>query len=109
MKLRLIIIALFSLPFMAEAQFSPSEMYPFITQLEADRGSLELFYIIEGSPERRARLVTFYKDYTQKLEQLPFETFSTGGKVDYLLIKRELENELYLLTQEEKEAAQLTK
>lgn len=109
MKLRLIIIALFSLPFMAEAQFSPSEMYPFITQLEADRGSLERFYIIEGSPERRARLVTFYKDYTQKLEQLPFETFSTGGKVDYLLIKRELENELYLLTQEEKEAAQLTK
>lgn len=109
MKLRLIIIALFSLPFMAEAQFSPSEMYPFITQLEADRGSLERFYIIEGSPERRARLVTFYKDYTQKLEQLPFETFSTGGKVDYLLIKRELENELYLLAQEEKEAAQLTK
>ncbi|MBX2943326.1 MAG: DUF885 family protein [Cyclobacteriaceae bacterium] len=105
MSLRLLVITLFTLPFITEAQFTPSEMYPFSTQFEADRGSLERFYVIEGSPERRARMIAFYKDYTKKLEQLSFELFSTGGKVDYLLIKRELENELYLLNQEEKEAA----
>jgi hypothetical protein len=109
MYLRLVLFALLTFPALVNAQFSPSEMYAFTTQLQADQGSLERFYIIEGSPERRARLVTLYKDYTKKLEQLPFESFSTGGKVDYLLVKRELENELYLLAQEEKEAAQLTK
>ncbi|MBK7651290.1 MAG: DUF885 family protein [Flammeovirgaceae bacterium] len=109
MNLRFLVLAFIALPFIVEAQFTPSEMYPFSTQLDADRGSLERFYVIEGSPERNARMVAFYKDYTKKLEQLPFESFSTGGKVDYILVKREIENELYLLAQEEKEAAQISK
>jgi len=109
MNLRFLVLAFIALPFIVEAQFTPSEMYPFSTQLDADLGSLERFYVIEGSPERNARMVAFYKDYTKKLEQLPFESFSTGGKVDYILVKREIENELYLLAQEEKEAAQISR
>jgi hypothetical protein len=37
------------------------------------------------------------------------KVFSTGGKVDYIMMKRILENELGLLAQEEKEATQVTK
>jgi hypothetical protein len=87
----------------------PSEVYPLITQYEADRGSLQRFYFVPGSPERRERFNQFYKDYLSRLQQLPFESFSTGGKVDYIMMKRILENELGLLAQEEKEATQVTK
>jgi len=87
----------------------PSEVYPLITQYEADRGSLQRFYFVQGSPERRERLTEFYKDYLVRLQQLPFESFSVGGKVDYILMKNIFENELGLLAQEEKEVTQLGK
>ncbi|MBK8289760.1 MAG: DUF885 family protein [Flammeovirgaceae bacterium] len=87
----------------------PTEVYALIINYQADRGNLERFYFVQGSPERRDRFIAFYQDYLKKLEQLPFETLSTGGKVDYLLTKRDLENELFLLNLEAKEAAQLTK
>lgn len=87
----------------------PSEVYPLIVQYEADRGSLERFYFVQGTQERRDRLIQFYKDYLTRLQQLPFESFSTGGKVDYIMMKRIFENELGLLAQEEKEATQVSK
>lgn len=80
-----------------------SEMYPLIVQYRADRGSLERFYFVNNSPERRERFKTFYKNYLAKLEQLTFEKLTVGGKVDYLLMKRDWENELFLLNREEKE------
>lgn len=87
----------------------PTEVYSLIINYQADRGSLERFYFVQGSPECRDRFIAFYQDYLKKLEQLPFETLSIGGKADYLLTKRDLENELYLLNQEAKEIGQLTK
>src|SRR6478609_3114450 len=87
----------------------PTEVYLLITNYQADNGSLERFYFVPGSPERRNRFIVFNSDYLQKLEALPFESFSTGGKVDYLLFKRHLENEIFLLKREEREAAQVTK
>lgn len=80
-----------------------TELYSVMVQYRADAGSLNRFYFIQNSPERRERFKTFYKDYLNKLQQLPFETFSVGGRADYLLMKRDLENELALLTIEEKE------
>lgn len=87
----------------------PSEVYPLITQFEADRGSLERFYFVQGTQERRDRFTSFYKDYLTRLQQLPFESFSTGGKVDYIMMKRIFENELALIAQEDKEASQVSK
>ena len=98
------------LPETASAQTSPegvtsqvTEVAPLIIQFRADEGSLKRFYFIENSPERRERLTVFYKDYLQRLEQLPFEPMSVNGRVDYILFKRNLENEVALLLQEEKE------
>jgi hypothetical protein len=87
----------------------PSEVYPLIIQYEADRGSLERFYFVQGTQERRDRFNQFYNDYLKRLQQLPFESFSVGGKVDYIMIKRIFENELTLIGQEEKEARQVSK
>lgn len=80
-----------------------TEVAPLIIQFHADEGSLRRFYVIQNSPERRERLKQFYQDYRARLEALPFESMTTGGKVDYILFKRNLENEIRLLTEEEKE------
>lgn len=104
-----ILFSMGSLITMSQPSEMPSEVYPLITQYEADRGSLERFYFVQGSPERRERFTRFYTDYLTRLQELPFESFSTGGKVDYLMMKRIFENELTLLTQEGKEASQVSK
>lgn len=80
-----------------------TEVYPLMTQLRADRGSLERFYFIQNSPERRERFKLLYNDYLTRLGQLPFEKMAVGDRADYLLLKRDLENELALLSAEEKE------
>lgn len=100
-----VVLIVFSFCHSAFSQTEPSvtEVYPLMVQLRADRGSLERFYFIENSPERRERFKVLYQDYLNKLEQLPFEKMATGGRADYLLVKRDLENELALLNTEERE------
>jgi hypothetical protein len=82
----------------AESQLS--EVAPLMIRFEADHGSLSRFYFIQNSPERRERFKTFYQDYLKQLDQLSFDNLSVSGKVDYLLFKRDLENDLYLLAEE---------
>ncbi len=80
-----------------------SEVHHLLVNFEADRGSLNRFYFVTGSPERRERMRTFYTDYLNRLEQLPFETMSTPGKVDFIMLRKLLRDELYSLDQEKKE------
>jgi hypothetical protein len=80
-----------------------------MVQFRADRGSLERFYFVQNSPERRERLKVFYKDYLSTLEQLPFETMQASGRAEYVLMKRDLENELGMLNTEEKEITHIEK
>ena len=86
-----------------------SEVHPLMVNFEADLGSLERFYFVNNSPERRERMRTFYNDYVTRLNALPFDNMSVGGKVDFILFRRDLESRLYMLTQEEKEVNQLPK
>ena len=111
MRILVLLLALAALSFNLPAQSTPAvtEMYSFIVQHEADEGSLERFYIIPGSPERRKRLTEFYEAQLKKLDALPFESFSTGGKADFLLMRRDIQNELVLLAQEEKETSQVAR
>lgn len=87
----------------------PTEVYPFIVNFRADEGSLERYYFIPNSEERRERMTAFYKEQLTKLEQLPFEKMSEGGKVDYILMKRELNEELYQLSKEQAERSQVAR
>ncbi len=86
-----------------------SEVHHLMVNFEADRGSLMRFYTVANSPERRERFKQFYTDYLRRLDQLPFETFSQGGKIDYLLFKRTLEDGLHELSVEENEYNQIRK
>ncbi len=109
MRILIVILCHCSLLAFCQSTEMPSEVYPLITQYEADRGSLERYYFVQGTQERRDRFNQFYKDYLVRLQQLPFESFSIGGKVDYIMMKRIFENELALLAQEDKEASQVSK
>ncbi len=84
-----------------------SEMHDLLVKYEADKGSLTRFYTIPNSPERRERLLQFNKDYLMQVEQMPFEKMSVDGKVDYILFKRNINNEIRLLNKEATEYEQV--
>ncbi len=80
-----------------------SEVNNVMTKFYADWGNLERFYVIENSPERRQRLLSVVNDYIQQLQQLPFDSYNTGTKVDFVLFNRDLHDLQYNLQKEEKE------
>lgn len=86
-----------------------SEVNNLMVQYQADRGSLTRFYAVPFSPERRERLIKFQQDYLLQLESVPFDQLSTGSKVDYILFKRNIDNQLRLLDAEAKGYEQVKK
>lgn len=86
-----------------------SEVHPLMVQFEADRGSLNRFYFVTNSPERRARLKQLNTDYLKQLNSLNFDRMKQDGKVDYILFKRDIEEQDRLLDVEEKEYNQIAK
>ena len=80
-----------------------SDVHHQLTQYEADYGSLSRFYTITGSPERRGRFQKLHSEYLEKLQKLDFDRMTTDSRVDYLLFRRNLQQELYKLNQEAEE------
>ncbi|WP_080054893.1 DUF885 family protein [Spirosoma aerolatum] len=80
-----------------------SDVHHLLTQYDADYGSLSRFYTITGSPERRERFQKLHSEYLDKLQKLDFDRMTTDSRVDYLLFRRNLQQELYKLNQEAEE------
>ena len=72
-----------------------SVVHHLLTQYEADQRSLSRFYVVTGSPERRERFQQLNSDYLKQLEQLDFDRMTTDSRVDYLLFKRDVQEQLY--------------
>lgn len=83
--------------------YQSSELLPLITNYDADKGNLTRFYTIINSPERRERFQKLDNDYLNELNKLNFDKLTVSSQVDYLLFKRNIENELWFLNKEEKE------
>jgi hypothetical protein len=94
-----------------------SEVNDIMVHFNADHGSIKRFYSTSGnrsewwnseygdnynSPERRQRLLRLISDYSKQLEAMDFDKMNINGKVDYILFKRDLEDEKYQLELEEK-------
>lgn len=60
----------------------------------ADQNSLRFKYSVPMSDRGRERFKRFYSDQLEELEQLDFGKLSQDGKVDYLLFRNLLKNEL---------------
>jgi len=101
-----------------------SEVNDIMVHYNADHGVVMRFYSTSGnrsewwndddrsrynSPERRQRLLQLISDYTRQLEAMDFDKMGINGKVDYLLFKRDLDDEKYKLEEEGKHYAQVTK
>lgn len=95
-----------SAPVLSDVDRSQSEMRPLIQRYSADRGNLLRFYTIKGSPGRRARLGSYYRQVKTEIEALNFDGLSQDAKVDYIVFRNELEHELRELDREEREEAE---
>lgn len=94
-----------------------SEMADLMIQYDADKESIMRFYAARGvqperwgrrqlsdynTPERRRRLLDLISSYEKKMEQADFNKMNINGKADYVLFKRDLDDEKYKLQQEDK-------
>ncbi len=100
-----------------------SEVNNTIVHYDADKESIMRFYSTNSSanpwetqqddsynsPERRQRLLQLIDDYYKELNGLQFDAMSINGKVDYILFKRNLNNEEYNLKQQQKIYEQVKK
>ncbi|WP_227687093.1 DUF885 family protein [Spirosoma arboris] len=84
-----------------------SDVHHLLTQYYADFGSLSRFYTITGSPERRERFQKLDTEYLKQLEQLNFDRMNTDSRVDYLLFRRDLQEQLHKLADEATEREQI--
>ena len=115
LSLRLLFLLLVGTLSGAFAQPSPSavinqqtsDVHNLLTQYEADYGSLSRFYIVDGSPERRERFQKLNTDYLSQLQQLNFDRMTTDSRVDYLLFRRDLQENTQKLAQEATERNQI--
>lgn len=90
--------------------FVPCQIMPqLITNYNADLASLRIAYIVEYSPERRARFEKLEKDYLDKLSKVDFNSLSQECQVDYILFKKAREENLRLAKAEEQAAAKVNK
>ncbi|GLR18167.1 X-Pro dipeptidyl-peptidase [Portibacter lacus] len=84
-----------------------SELYDFSVNINEDIRSLYRFYVIYNSPERRERFENFYNEKLVLLNSYNFDELSIGGKVDYLLLKNKIEDQLFNFSTEEMECRQV--
>ncbi|MEN7549704.1 DUF885 family protein [Rapidithrix thailandica] len=92
-----------------DSYYSTGKLHHLLINYKADHGSLQRFYVIANSPERRERFQEFYSDYLRQLDRYNFQTLSVSDKVDYLLFERKLKNQLRLLEVEAQEYRQIQK
>jgi hypothetical protein len=88
-----------------------SEMADIMIQYDADKASVMRFYAVVSkqeerdygynSPERRKRLLSLIEDYQKQMQKLDFASMDINGKVDYILFKRNLEDQTYQLKEEQ--------
>lgn len=123
-----LMLGLFSGPF-ASAQTSKeslyeqtSEMGTLIVGYQKDMDAINDFYYPYSagntysypketfkSPFQRKRLQDINNDYLSKLKTANFESFSIYGKVDYILLKKQMESSVWLLGKEETDYKALSK
>ncbi len=113
MRKLIFIAALFAgLPFSPHAQMSSTyvpcnEMPNIMQSYSADVTALNRVYIVEGSPEKRERYKKLAEDYISKLNKISFSALPEGCKADYILFKRDLDENVFQANTEAKEYAQV--
>ena len=78
-----------------------SELVDVVDRFNSDLNSISQRYDANNSPDQRKRMRDFYTGWGDKLAQIDFDKLSQEGKVDYVLLSREIKHELALLDRRE--------
>src|SRR5687768_4906358 len=81
----------------AFADARPSELADVVARYRSDRSALGRRYGVEYSPARTKRLEEFTGQWLARLRDVSFDKLSQEGRVDYVLLRNELEYEQYQL------------
>ncbi|MEO6949621.1 MAG: DUF885 family protein, partial [Ginsengibacter sp.] len=77
-----------------------------ITQYQADIYDLSKVYIFPHSAEYFTRFGNLYSHWLNKLKSTDYNALNVSDRVDYLLLKRNIQNDIYDLQQDEKDYQQ---
>ncbi|MEO9022890.1 MAG: DUF885 family protein [Ginsengibacter sp.] len=77
-----------------------------IAEYGADVSDLNKVYIFPHSPEYFLRFNQLYSQWLNRLKAIDFNALSVSDRVDYLLLRRNIQNDQYDLQQNEKEYRQ---
>ena len=86
---------------------SSSEMRDVVERYAADRQALFRRYTLPYSPARSDRMRTFYGEWHMQLRGMDFQALGVDGRIDYLLLEKELGYQLELLGREERLFAEM--
>lgn len=77
-------------------EYIPCSQVPQLMQLfQADHDALDRFYLVEYSPERGLRYQELCRQYLGRLDSLHYESLPVGCRVDYILFRRNLNEEIH--------------
>jgi uncharacterized protein (DUF885 family) len=92
----------------ARAAADGGQMRSVVEHFSADRMSLMRTFGLPLSPDRMARMETFYADELVALKKLDFDAMSEEDKVDYLLLQNRITSDVHQLSIEKKQAEEMT-
>ncbi len=101
------ILILLRFPLVHAQEIEAGKMYSYISQYTADVGSLERRYQIKYSPEYFERMKLFYSDWLKKLDVVDYSELTVSESVDFVLLKRNIKNDLFLLNKSEKSVKEI--
>ena len=103
-------VALFTLATPPSAHSEESAAYPvssLIRDYAADQNDVANYYDLPGAPIRFERLETLYTNWMSRLGSVNFEALPQSEKVNYLLLRNDLESSLDSLAHDIKQWAEL--
>jgi uncharacterized protein (DUF885 family) len=89
---KIFFLLLFILPITESvwAQSEASLIAPLINQYQADEQMMNRKYTLKRSGEYYQRMEDFYAVWLEKLKALPFDKLTVNERVDYILLKRDI-------------------
>jgi len=84
-----------------------SELAQVVARYDADQEALGRRYGVDYSPARAKRLEAFTTQWTARLGEVAFDKLSQEGRVDYVLLRHELEYQQYQLKRSRQQLAEM--
>jgi hypothetical protein len=94
-----LLFLLFLLIHITQAQ----DVYDLINRYTADQHALLRKYAVKESAEFYDRFTRFYEEFNRDLEALAFSSLSKAEKMDYILLRNQIDKDLYFLKIDQKE------